>query len=294
MACLLVISSFISPRANHRTDDYGGSLENRAKLLLEVCRAVREEVGDDFPVSVKLNSADFQRGGSTVEEAVQIAAWVEQTGIDVLEISGGDMETKNMLGLAERNDTRKAASTQRREAYFLEYAEVIAKVLTKTKLMVTGGFRKMSTIDYALQDGGVDLIGLGRPFLCVVDPPGQLISHSVKALPSYETDESILKWYYLPLTLIANKHKVITSLSMMMVANLLRVGNGLDIVENPGDLTMLDFCRFLWLRATAAQRLRGPKCTGTIYSYNGTSQSICLMLQCFFDQVWVDFKNILQ
>src|SRR5690606_8455492 len=87
-----LLSSFLSPLANQRTDEYGGSLENRARLLFEVYAAVRSVVGTDFPISVKLNSADFQRGGFTEDESVQVVQWLSQAGVDLLEISGGNYE----------------------------------------------------------------------------------------------------------------------------------------------------------------------------------------------------------
>ena len=297
---MIVLSSFISPHSNVRDDEYGGSLENRARFLLEVCRAVRAEVGDGFPFALKLNSADFHRGGSTVEEAVSVAAWVEEVGVDVLEISGGDMETKNMLGLDDGDSQGKAESTKRREAYFLEYAEVIAKALSKTKLMVTGGFRQRSTIEYALRDGGVDLIGLGRPFLCCKDPARDLLTGSVDALPSFEKDESLLTWQYLPLTFVANRHKLLGSLAMKSTANLVRLGDGRPLVENPAKIGMLDLCRFVWLRSGAAHRLKGPKCEGTVYSYNSAPMTFIRELQLFFlnligflKQIWFDVRLVI-
>jgi len=87
-----LVSEFLSPDVNTRTDEWGGSLENRARLLLETVRAVRRAVGDDFPVSVKLNSADFQRGGFSHEDAVRVAAWLDAEKLDLLEVSGGTYE----------------------------------------------------------------------------------------------------------------------------------------------------------------------------------------------------------
>ena len=93
-----LLSSFLSPLANKRTDCYGsGSLEDRARLLVECVASVRDAVGDDFPVSVKLNSADFQRGGFSHEDAVAVAIMLDQAGVDLLEISGGNYENPVLI-----------------------------------------------------------------------------------------------------------------------------------------------------------------------------------------------------
>ncbi|MFA9472615.1 MAG: NADH:flavin oxidoreductase/NADH oxidase family protein, partial [Deltaproteobacteria bacterium] len=132
-------SQFLSPRVNRRTDEWGGPLENRARFLLEVYKATREAVGPSFPVSVKLNSADFQKGGFSREESAQVAAWLAELGLDLLEISGGTYEQMALFGDKGEADQPKAESTQRREAYFLEYARDIRGALDGTPLMVTGG-----------------------------------------------------------------------------------------------------------------------------------------------------------
>lgn len=165
-----LLSEFLSPVVNRRDDDYGGSLENRARLLLAVVRAVRAEVGDDFAVAVKLNSADFQKGGFSNEECLQVVRWLDDCGIDLLEISGGSYEQPRLVGHAgdaeQAEDTRRE-STREREAYFLEYAALIRREATMP-LMVTGGFRSRAAMASALASGDTDVIGLGRP-LCV-DP----------------------------------------------------------------------------------------------------------------------------
>ena len=85
-----LLSSFLNPRANQRTDDYGGSLENRARVLLEVVKKTRQQVGPKFPISVKLNSADFQKGGFQFENSLQVVQWLEKASVDLIEISGGN------------------------------------------------------------------------------------------------------------------------------------------------------------------------------------------------------------
>ena len=163
-----LISQFLSPRSNQRTDQWGGSLENRARFLMESVRAVRAAVGKDFPVSVKLNSADFQRGGFAFDESLQVARWLEAEGLDLLEISGGSYEQPRMMdleGMEDVEDQNVPASTAAREAYFVDFAKAMKAELKTLPLMVTGGFRTRIAMDHALSTGAADLIGLGRP-LC--------------------------------------------------------------------------------------------------------------------------------
>lgn len=185
-----LISEFLSPDVNTRTDEWGGSLENRARLLLEIVRAIRKAVGPDFPVSVKLNSADFQRGGFSHEDSIKVAAWLNAEAIDLLEISGGTYEQPRLVGLddmtlhPEKAEKRKE-STIAREAYFLEYARDIRAAVTMP-LMVTGGFRTIGGMNAALASGTMDVVGLARP-LCV-DPsaPARLLCGAVREVPAYE------------------------------------------------------------------------------------------------------------
>lgn len=185
-----LISEFLSPDVNTRTDEWGGSLENRARLLLEVVRAVRSAVGTDFPVSVKLNSADFQRGGFSHEDSIRVATWLDAEGLDLLEISGGTYEQPRLVGLddmtlhPEKAEVRRE-STIAREAYFLEYAKDI-RAAVKMPLMVTGGFRTLAGMNAALGSGTMDVVGIARP-LCV-DPaiPAKLLSGAAKETPACE------------------------------------------------------------------------------------------------------------
>ncbi|MDP2123324.1 MAG: NADH:flavin oxidoreductase/NADH oxidase family protein [Parvibaculum sp.] len=185
-----LISEFLSPDVNSRTDEWGGSLENRARLLLEIVRGVRKVVGVDFPVSVKLNSADFQRGGFSHEDAIRVAAWLDAEGLDLLEISGGTYEQPRLVGLddmtlhPEKSEPRRE-STIAREAYFLEYAKDI-RAAVKMPLMVTGGFRTAAGMNAALASATIDLVGLARP-LCV-DPaiPAKLLAGTARETPAYE------------------------------------------------------------------------------------------------------------
>ncbi|WP_068076724.1 NADH:flavin oxidoreductase/NADH oxidase family protein [Novosphingobium lentum] len=158
-------SQFLSPLTNLRTDEWGGSLENRARLLLSSVRAVRKAVGPDFAVSVKLNSADFQKGGFTEDESLTVIGWLEEAGIDLLEISGGNYESMEMVGFSNDGSPQpeRRASTVAREAYFVTFADRI-RPHTRVPLMVTGGFRSRAAMDAALVSGALDVVGLGRPF----------------------------------------------------------------------------------------------------------------------------------
>ncbi|MBX3492931.1 MAG: NADH:flavin oxidoreductase/NADH oxidase family protein [Parvibaculum sp.] len=185
-----LISEFLSPDVNSRTDEWGGSLENRARLLLEIVRAVRKAVGPDFPVSVKLNSADFQRGGFSHEDAIRVAAWLDAEGLDLLEISGGTYEQPRLVGLddltlhPEKSEPRRE-STIAREAYFLEYAKDI-RAAVKMPLMVTGGFRTAAGMNAALASGTMDVVGIARPLCVDTAIPAKLLSGAAAETPAYE------------------------------------------------------------------------------------------------------------
>jgi len=177
-----LLAQFLSPVTNRREDEWGGPLENRARLLLEVVRAVRTAVGPDFPVAVKLNSADFQKGGFDLPDAVRVAGWLEAEGIDLLEISGGTYEQPKLFGYAGREATAaepQRASTRRREAYFLEYAREI-RAGVSLPLMVTGGFRTRTVMAEALAADELEVIGLGRPVCIEPDLPGRLAAGTVE------------------------------------------------------------------------------------------------------------------
>lgn len=165
-----LLSQFLSPRANRRTDEWGGSLENRARFLIKIVRTVRATVSPGFAVSVKLNSADFQKDGFAFEESLRVAEWLAEEGVDLLEVSGGSYEQPRMMAMdgLEAPDQPKAASTRAREAYFLDFAKAMLSAKTPL-LMVTGGFRTAAAMAEALAEG-VGIIGLGRP-MCA-DPRG--------------------------------------------------------------------------------------------------------------------------
>ncbi|MFW2148435.1 NADH:flavin oxidoreductase/NADH oxidase family protein [Acinetobacter sp. TY1] len=167
-----LISEFLSPLTNKRNDQWGGSIENRMRFLLEIYKAVRAETSDNFIISVKLNSADFQRGGITEEEVVEVFKAIDTAGIDLIEISGGTYEAPAMAGA--KAEKRKQSSIAR-EAYFLDFAEKIRKEV-KCHLMVTGGFRTVVGMNAALDSGACEFIGIARPLAVETDLTDRLIA----------------------------------------------------------------------------------------------------------------------
>jgi len=141
-----LLSQFLSPITNRRTDAWGGSLENRARLLLDIVRSVREAVSPSFCVAVKLNSADFQRGGFSPDNDLEVVRMLNNCHVDLVELSGGSYEAPAMQGQAR--DGRTLA----REAYFLEFAQDIAAVATMP-LMVTGGIRRKAVAEQVVRSG---------------------------------------------------------------------------------------------------------------------------------------------
>lgn len=182
-----LISSFLSGVTNRRTDAWGGSLENRARFLLETVRAVRKAVGADFPLGLKLNSDDFRKHGFSNEECLQVVRWLNEESVDLLEISGGNYEQPVLMGQA--GDAATAVpmreSTKKREAYFLDYAERI-RAVAKMPLMVTGGFRTREVMEAALAENACDVIGIGRPLCTHTDIAGELLRGEVRELPAFE------------------------------------------------------------------------------------------------------------
>lgn len=173
-----LINQFLSPHHNQRTDFWGGTAEKRRRFLMAVYEEIRRQVGPDFPVAIKLNSADFQKGGFSEEDSLATVKALVDAGIDLVEISGGTYET----GVAKP----RKASTAAREAYFLEFAEKV-RATTKVPLMVTGGFRSAAGMNAALRSGALDFVGIAR--LMVIDPDapaallkGQDSQHSVRPI----------------------------------------------------------------------------------------------------------------
>lgn len=205
-----LISQFLSPHHNQRTDEWGGSPENRRRFVMAVYAEIRKQVGSDFPVAIKLNSADFQKGGFTEEESMETIRALAEAGIDLIEISGGTYEAPAMSGAVQQP---QRSSTVAREAYFQAFAEKIRSTV-KVPLMLTGGFRTFNGMNTAIQTGAVDVIGLAR--LLAIDPDApklllqgrdsvqtvQPISTGIKAIDKMGVMEIL--WYARQLKRIAN------------------------------------------------------------------------------------------
>ena len=201
-----LISEFLSPLANQREDKWGGSLENRARLLREAVQGIRAAVGKEYPISVKLNSSDFQKGGFSHEDCLQVVKWLEEDTVDLLEISGGNYENPAMM-IGARGTDEVRSTTVAREAYFMGYAKSIRDA-TSIPLMVTGGFRSRNAMDAALEEGDIDIIGIGRPLCVDTDAPNQLLAAANSTAIAYEQQikpsKAALGWFCLNIIRIAD------------------------------------------------------------------------------------------
>mmetsp|Transcript_99707 Transcript_99707/g.197718 ORF Transcript_99707/g.197718 Transcript_99707/m.197718 type:complete len:398 (+) Transcript_99707:99-1292(+) len=170
-----LLSQFLSPLVNQREDQWGGSLENRARISLEILRQTRAAVGPTYPIGVKINSADFQRGGFDEREAIEFVKMLEDNGCDLIEVSGGTYEK-----LAMTDGGEEKQSTRDREAYFVGFSKQLVDN-TKVPVMCTGGWRSRDAMLTALQNKETHLIGLGRPAI-EADIPNKLMAGTTGAL----------------------------------------------------------------------------------------------------------------
>ncbi|SDA93810.1 NADH:flavin oxidoreductase/NADH oxidase family protein [Sinorhizobium sp. NFACC03] len=158
-----LLSQFLSPLTNRRTDQWGGSLESRARLLVEIVKGVRQRVSPGFCVAVKINSADFQRGGFDNDDAVRVVEWLNDLAVDLVEVSGGSYESPAMQG--RTGDDRTLA----REAYFLEFAKKIRSV-ARMPVMLTGGIRRKPVAERAINEG-IAVVGMATALALRPDLP---------------------------------------------------------------------------------------------------------------------------
>ena len=209
-----LVSQFLSPMTNRRDDDWGGTEDKRRRFVIEVARAVRGAVGSRFPVGIKLNSADFQRGGIEPEASMRVVEALEAEGIDLLEISGGTYESAAMVGAHQRESTRK------REAYFLDYAAEVRQRVQTMPLMVTGGFRTRGGMTEALNEG-VSVIGLGRPLCVEPDLPQRLMTHDSEGATHVDIETGIkevdafmqIAWYQCQMHRLASGERPSSAMS---------------------------------------------------------------------------------
>ncbi|MFC0447389.1 NADH:flavin oxidoreductase/NADH oxidase family protein [Rhodococcus jostii] len=174
-----LVAQFLSPLANRRDDDWGGDPQRRMRFVLEVVRRIRARVSPGFAVGIKLNSADFQRGGFTEGESRGVIAALAQEGLDLIEVSGGSYESPAMMGSA-------AASTRAREAYFLEYARTVRGLAGTVPLAVTGGFRSRTAMDEAIHAGECDVVGIGRPTATTTDAADVILARRADTLTTHQ------------------------------------------------------------------------------------------------------------
>jgi 2,4-dienoyl-CoA reductase-like NADH-dependent reductase (Old Yellow Enzyme family) len=222
-----LISQFLSPLTNRRTDAWGGELHNRARLLLDVIKAVRAVVSPGFSVAVKLNSADFQKGGFEASDAAQVVRWLNELPVDLVELSGGSYESPAMQGSPQAGSGSSAA----REAYFLDFARDISAV-ARMPVMVTGGIRRRAVAEAALQPSegrpGVAMVGIASAFAFAPDLPDR-----------WRGDDAL----EIGIASVGWRNKAYASLAKMALVKLQlrRLGNGLP--PKPGASPLLALIR---------------------------------------------------
>lgn len=211
-----LVSQFLSPLDNQRTDEYGGSIENRMRFLTEIYTGMREELGSNFPISVKLNSSDGVPGGFTEEDSLHVSETLSQLGVDVIEISGGTYSKPSMT-------TTGAAEDQKRGVYFADYARKLSERI-HTPIALTGGFRQAEDMEEALSEGLTTLIGIARPLVHMPDLPNRIINEGFRervTMPRLSTGSKkldkaltgvlVIGWYELQMKYIATNKPVATS-----------------------------------------------------------------------------------
>lgn len=170
-----LLSQFMSSQTNKRTDDFGGTATKRVEVVLRIIRETRAQTSPEFCIGIKLNSVDAATSDSVGDVLEQIKL-IDECGIDFIEISGGTYENPRMIQ-DDRDTTEPEAkqSTVQRESFFLEFAQIVRARFPKIVLMVTGGFRTRLGMEAALQSGGCDIIGIGRPAAILPKLPAEII-----------------------------------------------------------------------------------------------------------------------
>jgi len=153
-----LLSQFLSPAYNHRGDAYGGSIENRARMLVEVVQAVRERVGEDYPLLIKQNSRDFLEGGLELEDSMQAGAMLKEAAVDAIEVSGGTFASGDLMPI------RRGIATEGDEAYFKDEARAFKEQIG-LPIIIVGGIRSFSIAEKIVDDHSADYISMSRPFI---------------------------------------------------------------------------------------------------------------------------------
>jgi 2,4-dienoyl-CoA reductase-like NADH-dependent reductase (Old Yellow Enzyme family) len=201
-----LVSQFLNPRVNRRTDQWGGPLNNRSRFLIETLAAVRRSVGHDFPVAIKLNVSDFQKGGFTNAECVQLVRTLSRTSLDLIELSGGSIEQPKAMGVTTQHEGDDVPAAGMDEAYFVQFAGRV-RAVAKMPIMVTGGFRTSAAMMGALTHGDLDAVGLGRPMIADPDFPKRLLNGEINGAPASEPSTSmsdVLAWSNIQLERMAD------------------------------------------------------------------------------------------
>ncbi|WPU21012.1 NADH:flavin oxidoreductase/NADH oxidase family protein [Cedecea neteri] len=241
-----LLSQFLSPLSNQRTDRWGGTLENRARLLVAVVSAVRAVVSPRFAVAVKLNSADFQRGGFSAGDAKEVVRLLGELAVDMVELSGGSYEAPAMQG--ETRDGRTLA----REAYFLEFARDIQE-MARMPLMVTGGVRRLAVAQMVVESG-VAMVGMATALALNPALPREWLQgdHSEPRLPS-------VRWKNKALAALANM--ALVKYQLRRIGDNKRPNAGIAplwalLVQQAG--TLLSARKYRrWIQAAGDNRLSG-------------------------------------
>jgi 2,4-dienoyl-CoA reductase-like NADH-dependent reductase (Old Yellow Enzyme family) len=158
-----LLSQFLSPAVNARTDEYGGALENRGRIVLEVLRSVRQAVGPDYPVLIKINSEDFREGGFSVEDMLELSTLLEQAGMNAIELSGGTNSKASRY-----HPVRIGRVSEENEAYYREAARRF-KQRIRVPLILVGGIRSLKVAEHLVAERTADYIALSRPLICEPD-----------------------------------------------------------------------------------------------------------------------------
>lgn len=164
-----LLSQFLSPYFNKRTDEYGGNIENRGRIVFEIYEAIREKVGDDFPVLIKINSADYvSEGGLTQEDSLYVAKKLANLGIDAIEVSGGNGSIKEVVENNLAASRTKVVMSKDNESYFKDYAAKLADEVDIPVILI-GGNRHVDVMEDILNNTKIEYFSLARPLTAETD-----------------------------------------------------------------------------------------------------------------------------
>lgn len=178
-----LISQFLSPFDNRRSDEYGGSLENRMRFLKEIYLAMRQQVGHDFPIGLKINSTDFRTDGFTEADSIAVVKEMDDLGIDFVEVSGGSYENPQMTS---------ATSKDKPTVFFADYSQRL-KTQIQAPVIVTGGIRSAASMVSIITDGVADFVGLARPLAMNPQLPNHIAAGTYKTVETQRVSTGIAK-----------------------------------------------------------------------------------------------------